>query len=104
MDYHVFILSRIRERRAGGAGARDAIVGGIGASAGVVTSAAAVMTAAFSVFVVLTAIEYKMVGVGLSVAILLDATLVRGVLLPAALALLGDRGLRPPPETNAALG
>jgi RND superfamily putative drug exporter len=104
MDYHVFILSRIRERRAGGAGARDAIVGGIGASAGVVTSAAAVMTAAFSVFVVLTAIEYKMMGVGLSVAILLDATLVRGVLLPAALALLGDRGLRPPPETKAALG
>ncbi|GAB2866326.1 MMPL family transporter [Actinoallomurus bryophytorum] len=91
MDYHIFILSRIRERRSGGAGARDAIVGGIGASAGVVTSAAVIMTAAFSVFVVLSAIEYKMMGVGLSVAILIDATIVRGVLLPAALALLGDR-------------
>jgi RND superfamily putative drug exporter len=91
MDYHIFILSRIRERRSGGAAPRDAIVGGIGSSAGVVTSAAVIMTAAFSVFVVLTAIEYKMMGVGLSVAILIDATIVRGVLLPAALALLGDR-------------
>jgi RND superfamily putative drug exporter len=91
MDYHIFILSRIRERRAAGAAAREAIIGGIGGSAGVVTSAAAIMTAAFSVFVVLSAIEYKMMGVGLSVAILVDATLVRGVLLPAALALLGDR-------------
>ncbi|MDN3358201.1 MMPL family transporter [Actinomadura sp. DC4] len=95
MDYHIFILSRIRERRTGGAGAREAIVGGIGASAGVVTSAAAIMTAAFSVFVVLSAIEYKMMGVGLSVAILIDATLVRGVLLPAALTLLGDRAWNP---------
>jgi RND superfamily putative drug exporter len=91
MDYHIFILSRIRERRSGGAAPREAIVGGIGGSAGVVTSAAVIMTAAFSVFVVLTAIEYKMMGVGLSVAILIDATIVRGVLLPAALALLGDR-------------
>jgi RND superfamily putative drug exporter len=91
MDYHIFILSRIRERRSGGAAPKDAIIGGIGGSAGVVTSAAVIMTAAFSVFVVLTAIEYKMMGVGLSVAILIDATLVRGVLLPAALALLGDR-------------
>jgi putative drug exporter of the RND superfamily len=93
-DYHVFILSRIRERRAAGTDAREAIVGGIGASAGVVTGAAVLMTAAFSVFVVLTAVEYKMLGVGLSVAVLIDATLVRGVLLPAALAVLGDRGLR----------
>jgi RND superfamily putative drug exporter len=91
MDYHIFILSRIRERRSAGVGPREAIVGGIGSSSGVVTSAALIMTAAFSVFVVLTAIEYKMMGVGLSVAILIDATLVRGVLLPAALALLGDR-------------
>ena len=93
MDYHIFILSRIRERRSGGAAPRDAIVGGIGigSGAGVVTSAAVIMTAAFSVFVVLTAIEYKMMRVGLSVAILIDATVERGVLLPAALALLGDR-------------
>ncbi|MGW6495309.1 MMPL family transporter [Nonomuraea angiospora] len=89
MDYHIFILSRIREHHAAGAGVRDAIVIGVGSSAGVVTSAAVIMTAAFTVFVVLTAIEYKMMGVGLSIAILIDATLVRGVLLPAAMSLMG---------------
>jgi putative drug exporter of the RND superfamily len=104
MDYHIFILSRIRERRSGGTGSKEAIVDGIGGSAGVVTSAAVIMTAAFSVLVVLTAIEYKMMGVGLSVAILIDATLVRGVLLPAALALLGDRAWsRHRPGTTKAL-
>lgn len=96
MDYHLFILSRIRERRAAGASVADAVVGGIGTSAGVVTSAAAIMAAAFSVFVVLSAIEYKMMGVGLAVAVLLDATVVRGVLLPAAMALLGERVWRRP--------
>ena len=89
MDYHIFILSRVRERHAAGANVRDAIVVGVGGSAGVVTSAAVIMTAAFSVFIVLTAIEYKMMGVGLSVAILIDATIVRGVLLPAAISVLG---------------
>ncbi|GAA0334884.1 MMPL family transporter [Actinoallomurus spadix] len=96
MDYHIFILSRIRERRAAGVPAVEAIVTGIGASSGVVTSAAAIMTAAFSVFAVLTAIEYKMMGVGLAVAVLIDATLVRGVLLPAAMAVLGERVWRRP--------
>ncbi|GAA3398200.1 MMPL family transporter [Cryptosporangium minutisporangium] len=100
MDYHVFILSRIRERRAAdaavGPGAhRDAIVGGIASSAGVVSSAAVIMTAAFSIFVTLSAVEYKMLGVGAAVAILLDATVVRGVLLPATLAVLGPRALGP---------
>ncbi|MGY0063088.1 MMPL family transporter [Streptomyces sp. LZ34] len=89
MDYHIFVLSRIRERRLAGAEAREAVVGGIASGAGVVTSAAVIMTAAFSVFVVLSAIEYKMMGVGLAVAVLIDATLVRGVLLPAAITLLG---------------
>ena len=56
-----------------------------------VTSAAAIMIAVFSVFVMLSAIEYKMLGVGMAMAILIDATIVRGVLLPAAMALLGDR-------------
>jgi RND superfamily putative drug exporter len=92
MDYHIFILSRIRERWLDGAGAREAIVGGIRSSAGVVTSAAVIMTAVFAVFVTLTAIEYKMLGLGMAVAVLVDATVVRGVLLPAALALLGKRG------------
>ncbi|MEV7947988.1 MMPL family transporter [Streptomyces rubiginosohelvolus] len=91
MDYHIFILSRIKERWADGASSDDSIVGGISSSAGVVTSAAVIMTAVFTVFVSLTAIEYKMMGVGMAVAILIDATVVRGVLLPAAMALLGDR-------------
>lgn len=89
MDYHIFVLSRIRERRLAGAQVREAVVGGVASGAGVVTSAAVIMTAAFSVFVVLSAIEYKMMGVGLAVAVLIDATLVRGVLLPAAITLLG---------------
>lgn len=95
MDYHIFILSRIRERWTGSPGGpdstREAIVGGIAASAGVVTSAAAIMVGVFSVFTTLSSIEYKMLGTGMAVAILIDATVVRGVLLPAALALLGDR-------------
>ncbi|WP_198653800.1 MMPL family transporter [Actinocorallia populi] len=98
MDYHLFVLSRVREHRAAGAPVKEAIVAGIGTGSGVVTSAATVMVAAFSVFAVLSAIEYKMMGVGLSAAILLDATLIRGVLLPAALTLLGDR-LWPVPAT-----
>jgi RND superfamily putative drug exporter len=91
MDYHVFILSRIRELWSGGASARDAIVDGVGKSAGVVTSAAVIMVAVFSIFATLDMIDVKMLGVGLAAAVLIDATLVRGVVLPAALALLGDR-------------
>ncbi|ADD41159.1 MMPL family transporter [Stackebrandtia nassauensis] len=91
MDYHIFILSRVRERWLDGVGTRDAIVGGIGASAGVVSSAAFIMTAVFTVFIALTAIENKMLGVGMAAAILIDATVVRGVLLPAAMAVLGER-------------
>ena len=94
-DYHVFILSRIRERRQAGASARDAIVEGTARSSGVVTSAALIMTGVFGIFLSLAAIEYKMLGLGMAFAILLDATLVRGVLLPAALALFGDRLWRP---------
>jgi RND superfamily putative drug exporter len=91
MDYHVFILSRIRELWSGGATARDAIVDGVGKSAGVVTSAAVIMVAVFSIFATLDMIDVKMLGVGLAAAVFIDATLVRGVVLPAALALLGDR-------------
>jgi RND superfamily putative drug exporter len=91
MDYHVFILSRIRELRAGGASTRDAIVGGISASAGVVTSAALIMVAVFSIFATLSLVSFKMFGVGMAVAVLLDATIVRGVLVPAAMAILGER-------------
>jgi putative drug exporter of the RND superfamily len=91
MDYHVFILSRIRELYLRGAGTRDAVIGGLGISAGVVTSAAVVMVAVFSIFATLSVIEFKMFGIGMASAIIIDATVVRGILLPAAMALLGDR-------------
>jgi RND superfamily putative drug exporter len=87
----VFILSRIRELRAGGRSTPDAIVGGIASSAGVVTSAAVIMVAVFSILATLSNIQVKMVGVGLAAAVLIDATIVRGVLLPAGLALRGER-------------
>jgi putative drug exporter of the RND superfamily len=91
MDYHVFILSRIRELWQRGVPTRDAIVSGISSSAGVVTSAAVIMVAVFSIFATLSDIEFKMFGVATASAVLIDATLVRGVLLPGAMALLGDR-------------
>jgi RND superfamily putative drug exporter len=91
MDYHVFLLSRIRELRLRGSATRDAVVGGITSSAGVITSAALIMVAVFSIFATLSEIELKILGVGMAAAILIDATLVRGILLPATLAVLGDR-------------
>jgi RND superfamily putative drug exporter len=91
MDYHVFILSRIRELRDGGQSARQAVIGGISTSAGVVTSAAVIMVAVFSILATLSIIQTQILGVGLAAAVLIDATVVRGILLPAALALLGDR-------------
>jgi putative drug exporter of the RND superfamily len=91
MDYHVFILSRIRERWTAGASTTDAVIGGIAGSAGVVTSAAVIMVAVFSIFATLSFIDVKMLGVGLAFAVLLDATIVRGILVPAAMALLGER-------------
>jgi len=91
MDYHVFILSRIRETFDRGASMDDAIAHGIKSSAGVVTSAAIVMVAVFSIFATLSNLFFKQFGVGLAVAILLDATIVRAVLLPASMKLLGAR-------------
>src|SRR5262249_50701740 len=89
MDYHVFILSRIRELRSRRAGTRDAVVGGISSSAGVVTSAAVIMVAVFSILATLPIVDTKTLGVGLAAAVLIDATVVRGILLPAALPLRG---------------
>jgi RND superfamily putative drug exporter len=90
MDYHVFILSRVREAVLGGMSTGDAVSHAIKSTAGVVTSAALVMIAVFSIFATLGAIEFKQMGVGLASAILIDATLVRAVLLPATMKLLGD--------------
>jgi RND superfamily putative drug exporter len=91
MDYHVFIISRIREAVDGGMKTDQAVAHGIKATAGVVTSAAVVMVAVFAIFATLSMTEFKQMGVGLAVAILLDATLVRAVLLPATMKLLGER-------------
>jgi uncharacterized membrane protein YdfJ with MMPL/SSD domain len=91
MDYHVFILSRIREAVDGGMTTDDAISHGIKSTAGVVTSAAVVMVGVFAIFGTLSSIDMKQMGVGLAFAVLIDATLIRGVLLPASMKLLGER-------------
>ena len=90
MDYHVFLLSRIREAVQRGASTDEAVSHGIKTTAGVVTSAAIVMVFVFAVFIALSLLFFKQFGVGLAVAILIDATIVRGVLLPASMKLLGD--------------
>jgi uncharacterized membrane protein YdfJ with MMPL/SSD domain len=91
MDYHVFMVSRIRELFDGGESMDEAIAHGIASTAGVVTSAAVVMVAVFSIFATLSMLMFKQFGVGLAVAILIDATIVRGVLLPASMKMLGER-------------
>jgi RND superfamily putative drug exporter len=90
MDYHVFILSRIREAYDKGMSTEESITYGIKSTAGVVTSAAIVMVCVFGVFATLQAMIYKQFGVGLASAILIDATIVRAILLPASMKLLGD--------------
>jgi RND superfamily putative drug exporter len=95
MDYHVFVLSRVREHVAAGLPPRIAVRRGIADTSGVVTSAAAVMVSVFAIFATLSMLEMKTLGVGLAVAIFLDATLVRQVLLPAALVLLGEKAWWP---------
>ena len=90
MDYHVFIVSRIREAYDRGMRTDDAIAFGIKSTAGVVTSAAIVMVFVFSIFATLSLIMMKQFGVGLATAVLIDATIVRGVLLPATMKLLGE--------------
>jgi anti-anti-sigma factor len=90
MDYHVFILSRVREGYDRGMPTEEAVSHGIRATAGVVTSAAAVMVGVFSIFATLSSIDFKEMGIGLALAVLIDATIVRAVLLPATMKLLGD--------------
>src|SRR4051812_6231083 len=90
MDYHVLILSRVREGFDSGLSTARAVEHGIRATASVVTSAAFVMVGVFAIFATLGMIDFKMMGVGLAVAVLLDATVVRAVLLPATMKLLGD--------------
>ncbi|MFJ3232008.1 MMPL family transporter [Streptomyces sp. NPDC086787] len=91
MDYHVFVVSRIREARQRGRSTKDAIQHGVVTTAGVVTSAAVIMVAVFAIFGTLSMQSMKQMGVGLAAAVLIDATIIRGVLLPAVMALLGER-------------
>jgi uncharacterized membrane protein YdfJ with MMPL/SSD domain len=91
MDYHVFILSRVREAVDSGLTTDEAVRQGITVTAGVVTSAALVMVGVFSLFGSLSSLELKQAGVGLATAVLIDATIVRAVLLPSTMTLLGDR-------------
>ncbi|MDH6606569.1 putative membrane protein YdfJ with MMPL/SSD domain [Streptomyces sp. SAI-208] len=91
MDYHVFVVSRIREAHLRGRSTKDAIQHGVVTTAGVVTSAAVIMVAVFAIFGTLSMQSMKQMGVGLAAAVLIDATIIRGVLLPAVMALLGER-------------
>ena len=90
MDYHVFVVSRIKEGHDRGLPTRQAVADGIRSTAGVVTSAAAIMVAVFAVFGTLSLQQFKQLSVGLAVAVFLDATLVRAVLLPSVMTLLGE--------------
>jgi RND superfamily putative drug exporter len=90
MDYHVFILSRIKELRDGGMSTEEAVSRGIRRTAGTVTSAAIIMVAVFAIFGTLRMIMMKQMGVVLGLAVLIDATVIRGVLLPATMKLLGE--------------
>jgi putative drug exporter of the RND superfamily len=90
MDYHVFVLSRVREAYDKGMSTDDSIAFGIKSTAGVVTSAAIVMVGVFAIFGTLSMMIFKQFGVGLASAILIDATIIRAILLPATMKLLGD--------------
>jgi putative drug exporter of the RND superfamily len=91
MDYHVFVVSRIREARQRGLSTSAAVAHGLRSTAGAVTSAAVIMVAVFAVFGTLSMQDFKQLGVGLAVAVLLDATVVRCLLLPSVMILLGER-------------
>jgi RND superfamily putative drug exporter len=90
MDYHVFVVSRIREAYDRGKSTRSAIAHGLRSSAGVITAAAVIMVGVFAIFATLSVQSIKQMGIGLAVAVLIDATIIRAILLPAVMALLGN--------------
>ncbi len=90
MDYHLFILTRIKEARDRGLGSREAVAKGIAVTSGTITSAASIMVVVFAVFVTLKFTFIQQLGLGLAVAVFIDATIIRSVLLPASMTLLGD--------------
>jgi uncharacterized membrane protein YdfJ with MMPL/SSD domain len=103
MDYHVFVVSRIKEAHDAGMSTTDAVAHGIRSTASVVTSAAVIMVAVFAVFGTLSLQQFKQLSVGLSVAVLLDATVVRGVLLPSVMTVLGERNWYLPRRRGASV-
>ncbi|MEO7663838.1 MAG: MMPL family transporter, partial [Candidatus Limnocylindrales bacterium] len=90
MDYHLFILTRIKEARDRGLDSRSAVAQGIAVTSGTITSAASIMVVVFAVFVTLKFVFIQQLGLGLAVAVFIDATLIRSVLLPASMTLLGE--------------
>jgi len=90
MDYHVFILTRIKEARDRGLPSNEGVARGISITSGTVTSAAAIMVVVFGVFVTLPLTIIKQLGFGLAIAVFIDATVVRSILLPASMRLLGE--------------
>jgi uncharacterized membrane protein YdfJ with MMPL/SSD domain len=97
MDYHVFILSRVKEARDRGLDSNAAVERGITITSGTITSAAAIMVCVFAVFVTLELVVIKQLGFGLAVAVLVDATIIRSLLLPATMRLLGEWNWWMPP-------
>ena len=104
MDYTVLVLERVREARRAGLSPRDAAAEAVGATGSTVTGAAFVMVAIFAIFATLHLIQLKEWGVGLGTAVLLDATLIRGLALPAVVTLLGERGIKAPRRSRAGRG
>jgi RND superfamily putative drug exporter len=90
MDYHLFILTRIKEARDRGATSNEAVARGISVTSGVITSAASIMVVVFAVFVTLQLVIIRELGLGLAVAVFFDATVIRCVLLPSVMRILGD--------------
>jgi RND superfamily putative drug exporter len=90
MDYHLFILTRVKEARDRGLDSNRAVERGITLTSGTITSAAAIMIVVFSVFVTLELVIIRQLGFGLAVAVFIDATIVRSLLLPATMRLLGE--------------
>ena len=90
MDYHFFILTRIKEGRDRGLDSRTAVANGIAVTSGTITSAAAIMVVVFAVFVTMKFSMIQQLGLGLAVAVFVDATVIRSILLPAVMTLLGD--------------
>ena len=90
MDYQVFLLSRIKERYDESGDTREAVATGIGRTAGIITGAAAIMVVVFAGMASGELVQFQQMGFGLAVAILIDATIVRTIVMPAAMELLGD--------------